>query len=116
MAWSGCFCQVACGLELCEHEHHPGESTCGDDSHDHHHDDENGEDPQESGCEHPEPSDRTLPDPPQSDARTIGLIQEVGEVVWPSVESAAILVRGVPPDHPALRDQVSLARLCCFLI
>ena len=114
MAWSGCFCQVACGLEFCEHQHHPGEASCGDESHHHHHDDD-GEEPR--GCEHPEPAERSLPDSPLILPAALSVIQEVAEVTWPPVSDALpsrAWASGASraPD----RKRAFEARLCRFLI
>ena len=114
MAWSGCFCQVACGFELCEHEHHSGELACTD--HEHHHDDRSTE--ESSGCEHPEPSERTLPDPPQFVGTPLFVVQEIGEIAWPPYDQVTSSRRcGYPPERLFnTRRQAYQAKLCCFLL
>ena len=115
MAWSGCFCQVACGFELCEHDHHPGEMSCGDHEHPHH-DDQDTED--SSDCEHPEPYQRTLPDPPQLVGTPLFAVQKIGEVVWPPmVQVTPSSIRGYAPERLfSARRQAYEAKLCRFLI
>ena len=115
MAWSGCFCHLACGFELCEHQHHPGDGACADHDH-HHHDDQDTKD--SSGCEHPEPSERTLPDPPQLVGTPIFMVQGIGEVTWPPLDQlTASRLRGYPPERQFnTREQASEAKLCRFLI
>ena len=116
MAWSGCFCQIACGFDLCEHQHLPGEASCADHEHHHQHHDQDTEG--SSGCEHPEPSKHTLPDPPQFVGTPLFVVQEIGKVAWPPDDNlTSSKLRGDASEWIlSFRRQAYQVRLCCFII
>ena len=93
MATSGCLCSALCGVSLCEHDHHVGESACSDHEHQH-------QDP-EPDCEHPEPADRSLPEPPPS-------------LVAPFVSVATDLVQDWPQEITESR-RIRLPRVASVL-
>jgi hypothetical protein len=106
MATSGCLCSAICGVSLCEHDHHAGEYTCADHEHQH-------QEPED--CDHPEPADRSLPDPPTLLASFVP-VMDVFVQDWPREITASQRIKPPSPEAQVIRRREFRAILCRFLL